>query len=101
MNELLYNFLNEIEDTHKIKEITLEEFTNIVKANKLISDDDAKSLINSFKKISEKANNQDEDSDSDQRKKKFRNKSYKNIDENINDIELPKKEKEIDDIGER
>ena len=42
MNELIYSFLNEIEDVNKIHELTVEEFTKLVKANKLISEDDAK-----------------------------------------------------------
>ena len=54
MNELIYSFLNEIEDVNKIHELTVEEFTKLVKSNKLISDDDAKKLIESFKKISER-----------------------------------------------
>ena len=73
MNELIYSFLNEIEDINKINELTVEEFTKLVKANKLISDDDAKKLIESFKKISEKKNNfSDETDDANQRKKKYR-----------------------------
>ena len=72
MNELLYNFLNEIEDTHKIKEMTVEEFTKLVKTNKLISEEDGKILIDSFKKIAEKKNPQDDGNDSDQRKKKYK-----------------------------
>ena len=72
MNELLYSFLNEIEDVNKLKEMTIEEFTKLVKSNKLISDDDAKILIESFKKISDKKSSEDESSDTDQRKKKYR-----------------------------
>ena len=73
MNELIYSFLNEIEDVNKIHELTVEEFTKLVKSNKLISDDDAKKLIESFKKISEKKNNfSDETDDANQRKKKYR-----------------------------
>ena len=72
MNELLYSFLNEIEDVNKLKEMTIEEFTKLVKSNKLISDDDAKLLIESFKKISDKKSSEDESSDTDQRKKKYR-----------------------------
>ena len=77
MNELMYNFLNQIEDPNIIKEMTVEEFAKLVKSNKLISDDDAEKLIESFKKI---ANKKDEtsDSDSDQRKKKYR-EQHKNI----------------------
>jgi len=73
MNELIYSFLNEIEDVNKISEMTVEEFTKLVKSNKLISDDDAQKLIESFKKISEKKNNfSDESDDANQRKKKYR-----------------------------
>ena len=73
MNELIYSFLNDIEDVNKISEMTVEEFTKLVKSNKLISDDDAKKLIESFKKISEKKNNfSDESDDANQRKKKYR-----------------------------
>ena len=73
MNELIYSFLNEIEDVNKIHELTVEEFTKLVKSNKLISDEDAKKLIESFKKISEKKNNfSDETDDANQRKKKYR-----------------------------
>ena len=69
MKELIYNFLNQIDDPNIIKEISLEEFIKLVKANKLISEDDADILIESFKKILSK---KDETSDSDQRKKKYR-----------------------------
>ena len=72
MNELIHNFLNEIEDVNKIKEMTVEEFIKLVKSNKLISADDASQLIESFKKISSKKNSEDETSDADQRKKKYR-----------------------------
>ena len=73
MNELIYSFLNEIEDVNKINELTVDEFTKLVKSNKLISDEDAKKLIESFKKISEKKNNfSDETDDANQRKKKYR-----------------------------
>ena len=73
MNELIYSFLNEIEDVNKINELTVDEFTKLVKSNKLISDEDAKKLIESFKKISEKKINfSDETDDANQRKKKYR-----------------------------
>ena len=73
MNELIDSFLNEIEDVNKINELTVDEFTKLVKSNKLISDEDAKKLIESFKKISEKKNNfSDETDDANQRKKKYR-----------------------------
>lgn len=72
MNELLNNFINQIEDVNKIKEISVDEFIKIVKSNNLISDDEAKQLIESFKKIISKKNTEDESSDTDQRKKKYR-----------------------------
>jgi hypothetical protein len=73
MNELIYSFLNEIEDVNKINDMTVEEFCKLVKSNKLISEEDAKKLIESFKKISEKKNNfSDETDDANQRKKKYR-----------------------------
>lgn len=72
MNELIYNFLNEIEDANKIKEMSVEEFTKLVKSNNLISEEDAKQLIESFKKISTKKNSEEDASDADQRKKKYR-----------------------------
>lgn len=101
MNELIYSFLNEIEDVNKINELTVEEFTKLVKSNKLISDEDAKKLIESFKKISEKKNNfSDETDDANQRKKKYRaqqtnietsqtqqQESKKPIKENENELE--------------
>ena len=101
MNELIYSFLNEIEDVNKIHELTVEEFTKLVKANKLISEDDAKKLIESFKKISEKKNNfSDDTDDANQRKKKYRaqqtnietsqtqqQESKKPIKENENELE--------------
>ena len=101
MNELIYSFLNEIEDVNKIHELTVEEFTKLVKSNKLISDEDAKKLIESFKKISEKKNNfSDETDDANQRKKKYRaqqtniktsqtqqQESKKAIKENENELE--------------
>lgn len=74
MNELVYNFINQIEDVNKVGDITIEEFTKIVKSNKLISEKDAKKLIESFKKISSNKNEDDGSSDSDQRKKKYKQK---------------------------
>lgn len=79
MNELIYSFLNEIEDVNKIKDMTVEEFSKLVKSNKLISNEDAEQLIDSFKKISgKKIANSDESDDTDQRKKKYR-EQHKNI----------------------
>lgn len=106
MNELLYNFLNEIEDTHKIKEMTVEEFTKLVRANKLITEEDGKTLIDSFKKISEKKNPQDDGNDSDQRKKKYRTEPQNKINQNVKGESKKektenKKEKEKDDSIER
>jgi len=97
MNQLLYNFLNEIEDANKIKEMSVEEFTKIVKSNKLISEDDAKQLIESFKKISNKKNEEDANDDSEQRKKKYR-QQHKEIDIKNNNTKQEKiEEKEQDD----
>ena len=92
MNELMYNFINQIEDINKIKEMTVEEFTKLVKSNKLSSDNDAKQLIESFKKISNKKNTEDESSDSDQRKKKYR-EQHKEINSKIVDNQ----EKKLDE----
>ena len=72
MNELIHNFMNQIDDVNKITEMSLEEFIKIVKSNKLISEDDGNKLIESFKKISSKKSEEDGSSDSDQRKKKYR-----------------------------
>jgi len=72
MNELFNNFLNQIEDVNKVKEMSVEEFAKLVNSNKLISEEDAKILIESFKKISNKKGDTDDTSDSDQRKKKYR-----------------------------
>ena len=72
MNELMNNFINQIEDVNKIKEMSVEEFIKLVKSNKLISEEDGNRLIESFKKIANKKNAEDESSDSDQRKKKYR-----------------------------
>ena len=72
MNELMNNFINQIEDVNKIKEMSVEEFIKLVKANKLISEEDGNKLIESFKKISRKKASDDESDDNDQRKKKYR-----------------------------
>jgi len=82
MNELIHNFMNQIDDVNKITEMSLEEFIKIVKSNKLISEDDGNKLIESFKKISSKKSEEDGSSDSDQRKKKYR-EQHKNIDSKI------------------
>ena len=96
MNELIYNFINEIEDVNKIKELTVEEFSKLVKSNQLISEEEAKQLIDSFKKISSKKNEEDE-SDADQRKKKYR-EQHKDMNSNIvNEKQNEIKEKDIDD----
>ena len=78
----MYNFINQIEDTNKIKDMTVDEFIKLVKSNKLISEEDAQQLIESFKKISSKKNSEDESSDSDQRKKKYR-QQHKEINSNV------------------
>ena len=96
MNQLIYNFLNEIEDTNKIKEMSLEEFTKLVKSNNLISEDDAKQLIESFKKISS-AKNEEDANDSDQRKKKYR-QQHKETNLNVKETKQQKlEEKEQED----
>ena len=97
MNELINNFLNEIEDVNKVKEMTVEEFTKLVKSNNLISEEDAKQLIESFKKISNKKNDEDDTNDSDQRKKKYR-EQHKHTDLKVNDNkEKVSEEKQNDD----
>jgi len=97
MNQLLYNFLNEIEDVNKIKEMSVEQFTKLVKSNNLISEEDAKVLIESFKKISTKKKDEDDANDSDQRKKKYR-QQHKEIDIKNNNTKQEKiEEKEQDD----
>ena len=83
MNELLNNFINQIEDVNKIKEMSVEEFIKLVKSNNLISSDDAQQLIESFKKISSKKDAEDESSDNDERKKKYR-EQHKNLDSKVN-----------------
>lgn len=97
MNELMYNFINQIEDANKINEMTIEEFTKLVKSNKLISDDDAQHLIESFKKISSKKGSEDESSDNDQRKKKYRTQYQGANQEVINEQENAVKEVREDD----
>lgn len=72
MNELLNNFINQIDDANKIQEMSVEEFSKLVKANRLITEEDGNKLIESFKKISSKKDSEDESSDSEQRKKKYR-----------------------------
>ena len=97
MNELLYSFMNQIEDPNKIKDMTVEEFSNLVKSNKLIAEDDAKQLIESFKKISSKKNITEEDTEgSDQRKKKYRDqhKQYNRGVTEHNEIKIEEKENE-------
>ena len=101
MNELLNNFINQIEDVNKIKEMTVEEFSKLVKSNSLISEEDAKQLIESFKKISSKKGDTDDTSDSDQRKKKYReqHRNIKTKNENeINKESIIEKEKDDDSI---
>ena len=48
MNELLYNFINQVEDVNRVKEMSVEDFTKLVKSNQLISEEDAKLLIKAF-----------------------------------------------------
>ena len=100
MNELMYNFINQIEDVNKVKELTVEEFSKLVKANKLISEDDARQLIDSFKKISNKKNEEDESTDTDQRKKKYR-EQHKEVSSSIidnNEKENNVRENDYNDI---
>ena len=92
MNELMNNFINQIEDVNKIKEMSVEEFIKLVKANKLISEEDGDKLIASFKKISSKKASEDESDDNDQRKKKYR-EQHKEVGSSVVD----KKEKESDE----
>ena len=98
MNELLNNFINQIDDVNKVKEMSVEEFIKLVKSNNLISVSEAQQLIESFKKISSKKDAEDESSDNDARKKKYieqhknidskvTNKTEKTTDEKENDIE--------------
>lgn len=98
MNELLYSFINQIEDANKIKDMTVEEFSNLVKSNKLISEEDAKQLIESFKKISSQKNvTEDGTDDSDQRKKKYREQHKQYNRQVVENKEVQFEEKEIDD----
>ena len=100
MNELKYKFINQIEDVNKIKELTVEEFSKLVKSNKLISEEDGDKLIESFKKISSKKDSEDESSDSDQRKKKYR-QQHKEVATNIQNKEektIKDKEKDEDSL---
>ena len=97
MNELMNNFINQIEDVNKIKEMSVEEFIKLVKANKLISEEDGDKLIASFKKISSKKASEDESDDNDQRKKKYR-QQHKESTTNIQiKAENFKQDKENDD----
>lgn len=97
MNELMNNFINQIEDVNKIKEMSVEEFIKLVKANKLISEEDGNKLIESFKKISSKKASDDEADDNDQRKKKYR-QQHKDAATNIQiKVENCKQDKEKDD----
>ena len=98
MNELLYSFINQIEDPNKIKDMTVEEFSNLVKSNKLIAEDDAKQLIESFKKISNKKNIVEEDAeDSEQRKKKYRDQHKQYNREVVENKDIIFEEKENED----
>ena len=92
MNEILNNFINQIDDVNKVKEMSVEEFIKLVKSNNLISASDAEQLIESFKKISSKKDAEDESSDNAARKKKY-NVQHKNLDQKVND----KKENTIDE----
>lgn len=97
MNELLNNFINQIDDVNQIKEMSIEEFSKLVMSNKLISEEDGNRLIESFKKISSKKDSEDESSDSDQRKKKYR-QQHKEAATNIqNKEEKTIKDKERDE----
>ena len=100
MNELLNNFINQIDDANKIQEMSVEEFSKLVKSNKLISEEDGNKLIESFKKISSKKDSEDESSDSEQRKKKYR-QQHKESATNIQNKEentIKDKEKEDDSL---
>ena len=97
MNELLNNFINQIDDANQIKEMSVEEFSKLVKSNKLISEEDGNKLIESFKKISEKKNNfSDETDDANQRKKKYRAQqtNIKTAETQQQETKKPIKEKE-------
>ena len=100
MNELLNNFINQIDDANKIQEMSVEEFSKLIKSNKLISEEDGDKLIESFKKISSKKDSEDESSDSDQRKKKYR-QQHKEVATNIQNKEektIKDKEKDEDSL---
>ena len=97
MNELMNNFINQIEDVNKIKEMSVEEFIKLVKANKLISKEDGDKLIASFKKISSKKASEDESDDNDQRKKKYRQQHKESAAKTQVKTEKVKKDKEKDD----
>ena len=100
MNELLNNFINQIDDANKIQEMSVEEFSKLVKSNKLISEEDGNKLIESFKTISSKKDSEDESSDSEQRKKKYR-QQHKESATNIQNKEekiIKDKEKDEDSL---
>lgn len=101
MNKLIYNFLNEIEDVNKLNEISLEEFIKLVKSNNLISDGEAKQLIESFKNIVSKKSDEDDPNDSEQRKKKYRIQHQGDKQEVINKYEEKTKERGEDNSIER
>lgn len=100
MNELMNNFINQIEDVNKIKEMSVEEFIKLVKANKLISEEDGNKLIESFKKISRKKPSDDESDDNDQRKKKYRQQHKESAinSQNKQEKSVPNKDKEEDSL---
>ena len=95
MNELMNNFINQIDDVNKIKEMSVEEFIKLVKANKLISEEDGDKLIASFKKISSKKASEDESDDNDQRKKKYRTQ-YQGANQEI----INQQEKTVEQVRE-
>lgn len=97
MNELIYNFMNQIDDPNRIKDMTVEEFIKLVNSNKLISAEDAKILIESFKKISSKKGDTDDTSDSDQRKKKYRDQQKQFKQERVDKKEIISEEKANED----
>jgi len=77
--------------------MSVEEFAKLVNSNNLISEEEAKQLIESFKKISNKKIDEEEDSDSDQRKKKYKHQQKGVTQEVITKSEKQSEEKEIDD----
>ena len=80
--------------------MSVEEFSKLIKSNKLISEEDGDKLIESFKKISSKKDSEDESSDSDQRKKKYR-QQHKEVATNIQNKEektIKDKEKDEDSL---